>query len=91
MSKGWEKGLEILLLSGGSSSQTVGITLTLAVDITICPNRRTGVPLSWHLKHQAASPSSPVHTQQTRLVSSRPVLRPPFCTGVSTGLCHMQP
>lgn len=33
MSKGWEKGLEILLLSGGSSSQTVGITLTLAVDM----------------------------------------------------------
>ena len=32
------KTLRILLLSGGSSSQTVGITLTLAREMAICPN-----------------------------------------------------
>ena len=32
------KTLRILLLSGGSSSQTMGITLTLAREMAICPN-----------------------------------------------------
>lgn len=32
------KTLRILLLSGGSSSQTMGIALTLAGEMAICPN-----------------------------------------------------